>query len=78
MAIFLGILLMIGWGSRYLLPHNYEYHEPTARNGVKLHTLVVDPERIELRAASRCRWFLRQTSSPSRIAPATSPKAASA
>ncbi|MGP0587725.1 hypothetical protein [Paenibacillus timonensis] len=52
-AIFLGILLMIGWGSRYLLPHNYEYHELIAVNGVKLHALVVDPERIELRAADQ-------------------------
>lgn len=53
LAIFLGTLLMIGWGSRYLLPHNYDYHELTARNGVKLHALVVDPEMIELRAADR-------------------------
>ncbi|GIP46996.1 hypothetical protein J53TS2_05870 [Paenibacillus sp. J53TS2] len=52
-AIFLGILLMIGWGSRYLLPHHYEYHKLTAVNGVKLHALVVDPERIELRAADQ-------------------------
>ncbi|GJM78478.1 hypothetical protein HMSSN139_09740 [Paenibacillus sp. HMSSN-139] len=47
-AIFFCILLMIGWGSRYLLPHNYDYYELTASNGVKLHALVVDPERIEL------------------------------
>ncbi|MFR9709638.1 hypothetical protein ACL02P_09440 [Paenibacillus sp. MB22_1] len=53
MAIFLVILLMIGWGSRYLLPRHYEYHETTAANGVKLHALVVDPERIELRAADQ-------------------------
>ncbi|MGG3453689.1 hypothetical protein [Paenibacillus rhizolycopersici] len=52
-AIFLGILLMIGWGSRYLLPHHYEYHKLTAVNGVKLHALVVDPERIELRATDQ-------------------------
>ncbi|MGG6313428.1 hypothetical protein [Paenibacillus macerans] len=52
-AIFIGILLMLWWGSRYLLPHHYNYHETAAVNGVKLHALAVDPERVELRAADR-------------------------
>ncbi|UMV50693.1 hypothetical protein LMZ02_15655 [Paenibacillus macerans] len=52
-VIFLGVLAMLLWGSRFLLPHAYAYVETTADNGVKLHALTVSPEQIELRAADR-------------------------
>lgn len=52
-AIFLGIVLMLYWGSRFLLPHNYSYHEIVAKNGVKLYSLTVRPEHIRLQAADR-------------------------
>lgn len=52
-AISLGIVLMLYWGSRFLLPHNYSYHEEVATNGVKLHSLVVRPEYVRLQAADR-------------------------
>lgn len=52
-VIFLGVLTMLLWGSRFLLPHTYAYYETTADNGVKLHALAASPEQIELRAADR-------------------------
>lgn len=52
-VIFLGVLAMLLWGSRFLLPHAYAYYETTADNGVKLHALAASPEHIELRAADR-------------------------
>ncbi|MEK3868449.1 hypothetical protein NYE76_00640 [Paenibacillus sp. FSL M7-0831] len=52
-VIFLGVLAMLLWGSRFLLPHAYAYYETTADNGVKLHALSASPEHIELQAVDR-------------------------
>ncbi|MFD1176781.1 hypothetical protein ACFQ3W_10785 [Paenibacillus puldeungensis] len=52
-AIFLGIVLMLYWGSRFLLPHNYSFREEVATNQVKLYSLIVRPENIRLQAADR-------------------------
>ncbi|WP_334073360.1 hypothetical protein [Paenibacillus sp. A14] len=51
--LFLAVLLMQYWGSRFILPHHYVYQETRADNGVKLHAMAVSPERVELRAADR-------------------------
>lgn len=51
--LFLAVLLMQYWGSRFILPHPYVYQESRADNGVTLHAMAVSPGRVELRAADR-------------------------